>query len=107
MLACHMPSIQNRLCVHRCVLDVSSRGRDWWNLSALCKKLFLLLSVYSFTCCFFLASLHVAQILSATGDAVSVPAPVVHEEATSKALKATEQKPEHHGSSGTVHNCYI
>ncbi|XP_040191387.1 MICOS complex subunit MIC60 isoform X3 [Rana temporaria] len=45
------------------------------------------------------ASLHVAQILSATGDALSVPAPVVHEEATSKAPKATEQKPEHHGSS--------
>ncbi|XP_040191386.1 MICOS complex subunit MIC60 isoform X2 [Rana temporaria] len=49
------------------------------------------------------ASLHVAQILSATGDALSVPAPVVHEEATSKAPKATEQKPEHHGSSEAEH----
>ncbi|CAI9543098.1 unnamed protein product [Staurois parvus] len=39
------------------------------------------------------ASLHVAQIISATGDAVSVPAPVVHEEET------MEQKAEHHGSS--------
>ncbi|XP_073467080.1 MICOS complex subunit MIC60 isoform X3 [Aquarana catesbeiana] len=44
------------------------------------------------------ASLHVAQIISATGDAVSVPAPVVHEDESSKALEATEQKPEHHGS---------
>ncbi|XP_072262711.1 MICOS complex subunit MIC60 isoform X2 [Pyxicephalus adspersus] len=45
------------------------------------------------------ASSHVAQIISATGDAVSVPAPAVHEEETSVALEATEQKPEHHGGS--------
>lgn len=49
------------------------------------------------------ASLHVAQIISATGDAVSVPAPVVHEDESSKALEATEQKPEHHGSAEAEH----
>ncbi|XP_018423947.1 PREDICTED: MICOS complex subunit MIC60 isoform X2 [Nanorana parkeri] len=49
------------------------------------------------------ASSHAAQIISAAGDAISVPAPAVHEEETSKAPEATEHKPQHHGSSGTEH----
>ncbi|KAM5194104.1 MICOS complex subunit MIC60 isoform 2-T2 [Mantella aurantiaca] len=40
------------------------------------------------------ASSHVAHIIAATGDVVSVPAPAVHEEEISK-----EKKPGHHGGS--------
>ncbi|XP_063313711.1 MICOS complex subunit MIC60 isoform X2 [Pelobates fuscus] len=42
------------------------------------------------------ASSHVAQILSATGEAVSVPAAVVYEEVVSKAPESTDQKADHH-----------
>ncbi|XP_018423946.1 PREDICTED: MICOS complex subunit MIC60 isoform X1 [Nanorana parkeri] len=49
------------------------------------------------------ASSHAAQIISAAGDAISVPAPAVHEEETSKAPEATEHKPQHHGSSEAEH----
>lgn len=45
------------------------------------------------------ASSHVAQIISATGDAVSVPASVVHEEVIPKTPKTEEQKPKHPASS--------
>ncbi|XP_071982367.1 MICOS complex subunit MIC60 isoform X2 [Engystomops pustulosus] len=49
------------------------------------------------------ASSHVAQIISATGDAVSVPASVVHEEEAPKVSEAGDQKPKHHGSAEAEH----
>ncbi|XP_044151097.1 MICOS complex subunit MIC60 isoform X2 [Bufo gargarizans] len=49
------------------------------------------------------ASLHVAQIISATGDAVSVPAAVVHEEELPKVSETGEKKPKHPAGSEAEH----
>ncbi|XP_075050210.1 MICOS complex subunit MIC60 isoform X2 [Mixophyes fleayi] len=49
------------------------------------------------------ASSHVAQIISATGDVISVPAAVVHEEKPPKILEAAEQKPQHPAGSEAEH----
>ncbi|XP_056410342.1 MICOS complex subunit MIC60 isoform X2 [Hyla sarda] len=49
------------------------------------------------------ASTHVAQIISATGDALSVPASVVHEEVVPKISETGEQKPKHPASSEAEH----
>ncbi|XP_075712610.1 MICOS complex subunit MIC60-like isoform X2 [Rhinoderma darwinii] len=48
------------------------------------------------------ASSHVAQIISATGDVLSVPASVVHEEVP-KVAETGEQKPKHPASSEAEH----